>query len=137
MPHMAVVALVALALAVCGLLGLAWLRWQYLKSRQGCFPCSVVEGSGSERRERAGLACFTPMALEWFSRNSLNPAAARSWPRRGLSSKASDPAAAGANWLVVQLASEGTTCLVVLSRSAADGLLSWIEAGPTRTETVL
>jgi hypothetical protein len=138
MPHVAVVALLGVAAAAVGLLGLAWLRWQYLKARPGCFPCSGVEGAGPARRERAGLASFTPVALEWFARNSLNPAAAHRWPRRGLTIKARELAPGSkAGWQVVQLAHGASTCLLVLSRSASSGLLSWIEAGPTRSDSVM
>ncbi|MDR2379750.1 MAG: DUF2550 domain-containing protein [Bifidobacteriaceae bacterium] len=137
MPHALVVALLGLVGGIVGLFGLGWLRWQYLKARPGCFRCSVVVGTGARRHERPGLANFTPLALEWFARNSLNPAAARRWPRRGLSIKARDLAEARTPaWQVVQLRADGATALLVLSASASAGLLSWIEAGPTHTESI-
>jgi hypothetical protein len=135
MPQTVAVALSGAFAVVAGLAGLGWLRWQYLRARPGCFPCFVVEGEGPARRERAGLAAFTPMALEWFARNSLNPAAARRWPRRSLSIKARELAPGSkAGWQVVQLRSGGDTVLLVISRGASTGLLSWIEAGPTRPD---
>ncbi|MDR3359508.1 MAG: DUF2550 domain-containing protein [Bifidobacteriaceae bacterium] len=131
MPHLVAVALAALVGLLAGLAGIGWLRWQYLKQRPGCFACHVVEGQGPGRRERIGLANFTPSALEWFARDSLRPAASRRWPRRGLAIKASASPAAHDAWQTVQLNSSATDCLLVLSAGASAGLLSWIEAGPT------
>ncbi|MDR2454097.1 MAG: DUF2550 domain-containing protein [Bifidobacteriaceae bacterium] len=136
MPHALAVALTWLGLAAVGLAGLFWLRWQYLKARPGFFPCYVVVAKGAGRRERPGLATFTPMALEWFSRDSLSPGAALSWPRRGLLIKTRDAAGLKAGWQAVQLESGGAAYLLLISRGASTGLLSWIEAGPTGGEPV-
>ncbi|MDR2348291.1 MAG: DUF2550 domain-containing protein [Bifidobacteriaceae bacterium] len=135
MLHLLAVAAACLAVAAFGLLGLVWLRWQYLKARPGLFPCFVVEGEAGRRRERAGLATYTPMALEWFARNSLNPGPALRWPRRGLLIKARDAATGSkTGWQAVQLKSGGATHLLIISRGASSGLLSWIEAGPTNAD---
>ncbi|MDR0627972.1 MAG: DUF2550 domain-containing protein [Bifidobacteriaceae bacterium] len=126
---------VGVVLAAVGLLGLAWLRWQYLKARPGFFPCVVVQGQGAKRRERSGLAAFAPLALDWFARDSLSFTPAYRWPRTGLTIKArplDEESTAG--WQVVQLRSAGATYLLVISRGASSGLLSWIEAGPSRSE---
>jgi hypothetical protein len=126
---------VGVVIAAVGLLGLAWLRWQYLKARPGYFPCLLVEGQGRKRRERSGLAAFAPLALDWFARDSLAFSPAHQWPRRGLAIKTRPlDESSRADWQVVHLTSNGSTYLLVISRSAASGLLSWIEAGPTRSD---
>ncbi|MDR1188917.1 MAG: DUF2550 domain-containing protein [Bifidobacteriaceae bacterium] len=130
------VVLVGAVVAAMGLLGLVWLRWQYLRSRPGYFACTVVEGEGAKRRQRSGLAAFAPLSLEWFARDSLRLAPGHQWPRRGLTIKArplDEDSAAG--WQVVQLSSAGSSYLLIISRGASSGLLSWIEAGPTRSDS--
>ncbi|MDR2378306.1 MAG: DUF2550 domain-containing protein [Bifidobacteriaceae bacterium] len=136
MPQALATVLVGLLVVAVGLLGLVWLRWQYLRARPGLFPCVVVEGAGPKRRERVGLATFGHSALEWFARDSLSPGPAHRWPRQGLTIKTrplDDQARSG--WQVVNLGFEGGGCLLVISRGASSGLLSWIEAGPSRTDS--
>jgi hypothetical protein len=129
------VAVVSVVLACGGLLGLIWLRWQYLRSRPGFFPCVVVEGEGPKRRERTGLAAFAPLSLEWFARNSFSFSPAHQWARQGLAIKARPlDENSRSGWQVVQLSSAGSSYLLIISRSASSGLLSWIEAGPTRSD---
>ncbi|MDR1393067.1 MAG: DUF2550 family protein [Bifidobacteriaceae bacterium] len=137
MPQVIGLALLALACLALGLVLAAWLRWLFLKARSGCFPCLVVEGDGAARRERIGLAVFAAPELVWFARNPYGPRAVRRWPRQGLTIKARLSDDAGpAGWQVVQLRSAGTSDLLVLSRDAQSGLLSWIEAGSTRGEAL-
>ncbi|MDR1633774.1 MAG: DUF2550 domain-containing protein [Bifidobacteriaceae bacterium] len=136
MPQALATAVVGALLVAGGLLGLVWVRWQYLRARPGYFPCTVVEGEGSKRRERTGLAAFGPLALDWFARDSLSWAPAHQWPRRGLTIKTRplDDSSRG-GWQVVNLDSDGSGYLLVISRGASSGLLSWIEAGPSRSDT--
>jgi hypothetical protein len=133
------VSLLVVAVAVAlGLLGLIWLRWQYLRARPGFFACVVVESKGPKRRERSGLAAFSPLALDWFARDSLSPSPAHRWPRSGLTIKTRplDEASRG-GWQVVNLTSNGASHLLVLTRGASSGLLSWIEAGPSHSDAPL
>ncbi|MDR2372507.1 MAG: DUF2550 domain-containing protein [Bifidobacteriaceae bacterium] len=136
MPQALTVAVAAVVVAAVGLLGLVWLRWLFLRSRPGHFPCAVVEGEGADRRERLGVAAFGPGVLDWFARDSLRLAPTRRWARPGLTIKArplEDGARSG--WQVVNLTSNGVSCLLVISRGASAGLLSWIEAGPSRLDS--
>ncbi|MDR0594711.1 MAG: DUF2550 domain-containing protein [Bifidobacteriaceae bacterium] len=131
-------ALVVVLVAAAGLLGLIWLRWRYLRGRPGHFPCVVIEGQGAKRRERSGLAAFGPLALDWFARDSLSWAPAHRWRRLGLTIRTRPPEGdSGGLGQVVNLNSAGQSYLLVLSRGASAGLLSWIEAGPSRSDTPL
>jgi hypothetical protein len=133
-PHTLIIVTIGVVIAAIGLLGLWCLRWRYLVGKPGFFPCVLVDGEGAGRRERHGLAAFTGPALVWFARDSLKPTPSCDWPRQGLSIRARSPEGAAAGWQVVHLASGGRTWLLVISQSACSGLLSWIEAGPTRSE---
>jgi hypothetical protein len=133
MPQALVAAGVGLTVAALGVAGLVWLRWRLLRTRPGFFPCLVVEGTGTRRRERPGMAAFGADALEWFARDSVWMAPAHRWLRHGLAINARD-AGARVGWQVVRLGCEDDEYLLVLTRGAASGLLSWIEAGPTRAE---
>jgi hypothetical protein len=137
MPHLLAVVLVILVCAAVGVLGLLGLRWSYLRSRPGYFSCLLVAGEGAERRELVGVAAFASLELEWFARGSLSLAPARRLPRQGLVIKGYELGLKQEEgWQVVRLASGDAGFLLVMSRSAAAGLLSWIEAGPTtRTES--
>jgi hypothetical protein len=127
--------LVVVVLGALGLLGLIWLRWQYLRARPGYFRCVVIDSKGPKPRERSGLAAFSPLALDWFARDSLSPSPAHRWTRRGLTIKARPVGEdSRPGWQVVNLTANGATYLLVITRGASSGLLSWIEAGPSRLE---
>jgi hypothetical protein len=126
------------------LLVAAALRWRSLNRRPGAFVCVLIEGTGARRRELPGVARFTPGSLDWYRRGSLVPRPAHSWPRRSLVMRVwsldDDPAVgalADSPWEVVRLTAGDQDYLMVLSRSAESGLISWKEAGPTRSEPTL
>ncbi|MDR1441568.1 MAG: DUF2550 domain-containing protein [Bifidobacteriaceae bacterium] len=136
MPQALLAVLAVAAVTAVGLAGLFCLRWRYLGTRPGSFPCVVIEGDGAERRERFGLATFAPGSLDWFARNSLSFSPVHRWPRRGLAIEPGPPdEEAPAEGQVVRLVSDGSVYPLVISRGASSGLRSWIEAGPTRSDS--
>ncbi|ROS23181.1 DUF2550 family protein [Cellulomonas sp. PhB150] len=133
MPTLVLVASVALVVVVLVLGGLWLSRSRTLGHRVGSFRCAVGRtGSGPWS---AGIAQYGAEHLYWWRHLSLAPRPGHRWERRGLA--VLDRVDAGAGNVVVTCRVGGDELPLLMSREAYEGLTSWIEATPSRVDSVI
>lgn len=134
MPTLVLVASVALVVVVLVLAGLWVSRSRTLGHRVGSFRCAVGRtGSGPWS---AGIAQYGAEHLYWWRHLSLAPRPGHRWDRRGLAVLERVDAGEG-NVVVTCRVSTGDELPLLMSRAAYEGLTSWIEATPSRIDSVI
>ncbi|WP_448631591.1 DUF2550 family protein [Cellulomonas soli] len=133
--------LVLVALVVAGL----WIsRTHTLDRRVGSFRCSVQRRPGGPWSP--GVAQYGAGELYWWRRHSLAPRPARRWARRELvvverhrSELVADVERAGRSVPIYEVtcSTAGGEEHLLMAADAYAGLTSWIEATPTRAESVI
>jgi hypothetical protein len=100
----------------------------------GSFRCAVgrtVSGPWS-----GGIAQYGAERLYWWRRTSLAPRPAHRWERRGLT--VLERVDAGNGDVVVTFRTSGSSRgYLLMTREAYAGLTSWIEATPSRIDSVI
>ena len=132
---------IALLLGVALLTVVALLVWfsrvHTLDRRVGSFHCWVA--SNDSGPWRAGVAQYGSARLYFWSRWSLAPRPRISWNRAGLcvvERRWQDPDATSGDRLVVATCRSDKDFYLLLSAEAYTGLTSWIEATPSRVNSV-
>ncbi|WP_028051048.1 DUF2550 family protein [Cellulomonas sp. URHD0024] len=133
-----VVAALLGALLLAVVTSLLWLsRVHTLDRRVGSFHCWVASSAAGPWR--AGVAQYGSARLYFWSRWSLAPRPRVRWDRSNLSvleRRWQDPDGTSANRLVVATCRSGHDFYLLLSAEAYTGLTSWIEATPSRVNSV-
>jgi hypothetical protein len=133
-PTLLTAALVCVLLAVVVVGGLWFSRTRTLSHRVGSFRCAVgrtVSGPWS-----GGIAQYGAERLYWWRRTSLAPRPAHRWERRGLT--VLERVDAGNGDVVVTFRTSGSSRgYLLMTREAYAGLTSWIEATPSRIDSVI
>ena len=134
MPTLVSVALVCVLLAALVGGGLWFSRTRTLSHRVGSFRCAV--GRTEAGPWASGIAQYGAEQLYWWRKASLAPRPAHRWKRRGLAVLERVDAGHG-NVVVTFRAAETSTGYLLMTREAYAGLTSWIEATPSRVDSVI
>ncbi|WP_426594718.1 DUF2550 family protein [Cellulomonas sp. McL0617] len=133
-----VVALLLGAALLAVVTGLLWLsRVHTLDRRVGSFHC--WEATSPDGPWTAGVAQYGSATLYFWRRWSLAPRPHIRWNRVGLSvveRRWQDPDATSGDRLVVATCRSQSDFYLLLSAEAYTGLTSWIEATPSRVNSV-
>ncbi len=144
MPTLVIVALLVVGVAVLAVGGLWWSRTHTLARRVGSFGCLLQQAAGGPTSR--GVAQYGTSRLYWWRHWSLAPRPAVRWERSGLTVLDRAPHPADEHWFVVRCraaaADTGSRRDTVeftleMSREAYAGLTSWIEATPSRVDSVI
>lgn len=144
MHGLTVVLLVGIVLAALLVVGLWVSRTQTLDHRVGSFRCSVQRRPGGPWSP--GVAQYGTGELYWWRRHSLAPRPARRWSRHELavverhrSESVADVDRGGRSVPVYEVTCRagGQPVHLLMAADAYAGLTSWIEATPTRAESVI
>ncbi|MDM7830903.1 DUF2550 family protein [Cellulomonas edaphi] len=135
MPTFVSVALVC-ALVTAGVLTGLWAsRTRTLSHRVGSFRCSV--GRTGAGPWSAGIAQYGTEHLYWWRHLSLAPRPGHRWQRCGLAVVERVDAGHGDVVVTCRTAASSAKLYLLMSRGAYEGLTSWIEATPSRVDSVI
>jgi len=133
-PTLVLVAAVGALLAVLVVGGLWASRSRTLGHRVGSFRCSLGRtGSGPWT---VGIAQYGAEQLYWWRHTSLAPRPRHRWQRRALAVLERVDAGHG-NVVVTCRVAREENVILLMSREAYAGLTSWIEATPSRVDSVI
>ncbi len=116
------------------LAGLLLWRIRALGHRVGSFECALREGE----HWHAGIATYSRATLDWHRVVSLSPRSSRRWSRTGLELlERRQRQIEGRPSLIVEMhcRHEGTEFHLAAQDGALDGLVSWLEALPPRSNS--
>ncbi len=123
--------LLAAALGGTLALGLLLARVRSINRRVGSFECAVRPDGRTGWT--SGIASYGVDRLDWYRVVSASPRPARSWPRARLEIIHRAPRRSGAlltSVMELRCRVGSEVFSLAMSRPAADGLTSWLEAAP-------
>ena len=144
MRGLTVVLVLGVVLAVLAVVGLWISRTHTLDRRVGSFRCAIQRTTGGPWSW--GVAQYGAGELYWWRRHSLSPRPARRWARRELSvverhrsESVADVERAGTAVPVLEVtcSTDSSQFHLLMAADAYAGLTSWLEATPSRAESII
>ncbi|MBD8059824.1 DUF2550 domain-containing protein [Cellulomonas sp. JH27-2] len=134
MPTLVTIALIGVLVVALVAAGLWYSRTRTLAHRVGSFRCAL--GRSTTGPWSGGLAQYGAEHLYWWRHWSLAPRPGRRWKRRGLT--VVERTDAGSGMVAVTCRAVGSPeFYLMMTREAYAGLTSWIEATPSRIDSVI